>query len=211
MNGESSETQEAEAQNRRWEPYLAGALAIFASVLAINELGAGKYGEDELKLSNEKTSTYLWYQSKGIKEGIAEGQRDLLRSFSEGGMIRAEVKERVDKLAVDLDTRVERYKKERKEILLGSKTVGEKNWAQEVDGQLGRVVGAKEIEASIELLSRAGDRFDAATLALQLCLVAGALGLLVRRPHLRVVFFVATLVLGATGAAFSVGAFYLVG
>src|SRR5262249_45939345 len=56
------------------ETVFALSLAIFAALLALNELGAQKYGQEELRLSNEKTGAYLWYQSKGLKESVAEGQ-----------------------------------------------------------------------------------------------------------------------------------------
>ena len=61
-----------------------------------------------------------------------------------------------------------------------SAAVGEANWTQEVDGQLGRVIGAKQRELTINKLSDAGDVFDFGTLCLQLSLVLGAIGLLLK-------------------------------
>src|SRR5687768_6133065 len=62
-----------------FEQCVAIVLAFIAALLAITDLAAGKYGSEEIKLVNEKTSDYLWYQSKGIKESLVEGQRDMLQ------------------------------------------------------------------------------------------------------------------------------------
>ena len=62
---------------RKYEIIFGFVISLFAAVLALNELAAGKYGDDELQLNSEKTSAYLWYQSKGIKSTLVEGQRDL--------------------------------------------------------------------------------------------------------------------------------------
>ncbi|MBL8431496.1 MAG: DUF4337 family protein, partial [Dechloromonas sp.] len=41
-------------------------LAILAAVLAITDLGAGKYGDDEIIAHNQKANAFEWYQAKGI-------------------------------------------------------------------------------------------------------------------------------------------------
>lgn len=194
----------AEPPQQRYEVFFGLALAVFAAVLALNELAGGKYGDDELRMASERTSAYLWYQSKGIKESLAEGQRDLLRALTTGGAIRAEqvggVEARVRELEVDLT----RYHKEKNEILLGSAKVGRENWAQDVEGKLGRVIGVKELEAQLEVLGAAGDRFDLATLFLQICLVLGAVGLLVSQARLKRIFLGAMVAIGSIGIIWSV-------
>jgi hypothetical protein len=45
-------------------------IALFAALMSISDLFAGKYGDDEILLTNEKASAYLWYQSKSIKETL---------------------------------------------------------------------------------------------------------------------------------------------
>lgn len=188
----------------RWEIRFGISLAIFAAILALNDMGAGRYGEDELKLTNEKSGQFLWYQSKGIKESLAEGQQALLETLLSSGSIAPAQREKLTGLAAKMKADVARYKKEKKEILLGSAAVGEKGWAQDIDGQMGKVVGAKELEAHIDRLSQAGDRFDLATLLLQIALVVGAIGLLLKElPAKRVALF-ALLTLGVAGTTFSI-------
>lgn len=186
-------------------------IALFAAVLAITDLGAGKYGDDELIAHNEKGSAYLWYQSKGIKETLVEGQRDTLQALVLADAIRPEQRPAVDALVQKLDAKVQRYGKEKKEILLGSSAVGQASWVQDVDGEMGKVTGANQWQARAGALNGVGDTFDYATFFLQLCLVFGAISLVVQRGGLRRTFFWIMNGLGTVGFAISFYAFYLGG
>lgn len=200
-----------EKQKQRFETFFGVALALFAAVLAVNDLAGGKYGDDELKMTSEKTSAYLWYQSKGIKESLAEGQRDTLEALLASGAIDKDHKGALEKTVTDLGKKLERYEAEKKEILAGSKGVGPEGQVLDVDGEKGKVVGVKEMEKELETLGSAGDRFDTATLFLQLCVVFGALGILVQRKALKRAFFIAMVVGGVLGAAASITGFVKVG
>lgn len=179
-------------------------IAIFAAVMALSDMFAGKYGEDEIKFINEKSSSYMWYQAKSIRETVVEGQRDLINTLVQGKAIddksQVMLKEHTDKLTKKID----RYEKEKSEILKGSSKVGEANWIQDVDGKLGQVIGALEYEEKIEILGRAGDQFDISNLFFQICLVMGAISLVVKKPSLRTTFFYVMICLGILGSGFSI-------
>jgi hypothetical protein len=196
-----------EAKEKRFEIWCGLVLALFAAVLAITDLGAGKYGDDELIAHNEKNGAYLWYQSKGIKETLVEGQRDTLQALVQAGSIRPEQVATIQAVIASLDADATRYGKEKREILHGSKTVGEENWAQDVDGEMGKITGADEWEAQALGLGKAGDIFDYATFFLQLCLVAGAISLILQIDRMRWSFFFGMLLLGLIGSGFSAMAF----
>ena len=198
-----------ETGTRSFEVICGVVIAVFAAVLAVTDLGAGKYGDDELIAHNEKGGAYLWYQSKGIKETLVEGQRDTLETLVAAGSIQPEQLAAVRGLIGKLGSRVERYGKEKKEILLGSAAVGQAGWVQDVNGKMGQVTGAKEWEAKANALGEAGDFFDYSTFFLQLCLVFGAISLVVQRDGVQRTFFRLMIVLGLIGAAVSAYAFYL--
>lgn len=183
-------------------------IAVFAAVLAIASLGADKFSGDELIAHNEKNGAYLWYQSKGIKETLVEGQRDTLQALVAADSIRPEQLPVVQGLIQKLDSTVGRYGKEKKEILLGSAAVGRENWVQDVDGQMGQVTGAKRWEARAEGLNAAGDIFNYSNFFLQLCLVFGAISLVVQRHGVRSAFFWGMNLLGVIGTVFTILAFY---
>ena len=183
------------------------ALAVLAAVLAVTDLGAGKYGDDELIAVNQTSSAYQWYSSKSIKQTIIEGQADSLTALLEAGAIAPTAEAGVKADAAALAARADRYGKEKKEILLGSAVVGEENWAQDIDGEMGQVIGALEYEALAEKLSGAGDRFDYATLFLQLCLVQGAIAIVMSEPNIKRAFFWLMVILGIVGTVISATAF----
>jgi hypothetical protein len=86
---------------------------------------------------------------------------------------------------------------------MGSAYVGQANWVQDVAGQLGKVVGAKEIEDRLAVLGAAGERFDLANLFLQLSLVLGAIGILMRHQRAKIAFFALMTTSGVTGVVWS--------
>lgn len=206
----SSANSGNESHEEHWELRFGLTLAIFAAALAINDLGAGKFGDDEIKETNEKSNSYMWYQSKGIKETLAEGQRDLIHTLLKAEVIAPDKVSELSKVADKLHAQVERYKKEKHEILIGSTGVGKENWVQEVDGQLGRVIGSKEREKVLERLSAAGDVFDFGTLCLQLCMVLGAIGLLLKIPQGRKLTLATVISLGVIGTLFCIRAYMIV-
>lgn len=197
-----------EEKGKHFEALCGILIALFAAILAITDLGAGKFGDDELIAHNEKNNAYLWYQSKGIKETLVEGQRDTLKALVDAGSIRPEQLPAVQRLVQDLEGRVDRYGKEKKEILLGSSAVGEANWVQDVDGEMGQVAGAKQWESQAIALGGAGDVFDNATLFLQMCLVFGAISLVIQKNGTKKSFFYGMIALGLIGTVFSCMAFY---
>ncbi len=197
----------AEEKGKSFEVWCGVVIALFAAVLSITDLGAGKYGDDELIAQNEKNGAYLWYQSKGIKETLVEGQRDTLQALVASGSIQSQQLPAVQTLIQDLNGRVDRYGKEKSEILLGSTTVGQANWAQDVDGEMGKITGAQQWESRSSSLGAAGDTFDYSTFFLQLCLVLGAISLVVQNARMRTAFFLAMIALGIVGTGFSLLAF----
>ncbi len=199
---------EPEKQGRNFDVLCGIVIALFAAVLAVNDLGAGKFGDDELIAHNQKNNAYLWYQTKGIKETLVEEQRNTLQALVAAGSIRPEQLPTVENLIKTLDEKIKRYGKEKAEILQGSAGVGQANWSQDVDGKLGQVTGAKEFETKANELGNAGDSFDLATLFLQICLVLGAISLVIQHARMRSLFFTGMIVLGIVGAVFSAIAYY---
>jgi|GEM_PF-318038 len=184
-------------------------IALFAAILGITDLLAGKYGDDEIIGNNSKANVYSWYQSKSVKQSLVEGQRDLIQSLMQSDGVRTEhipaLKQQIEQWNIEID----RYKKEKRELLEGSAQVGRANWIQENNGQLGTIIGAREWEARLEILGQSGDLFDRATLFLQLCLVLGAIALIVQQERLKWIFLSMMMLQGVIGSAYAIRAFLL--
>lgn len=197
-----------EKRENKFELLCGITLAVFAAALAITDLGGSKYGDDEIIGTNAKSNVYAWYQSKSIKQSLVEGQRDLITTLIASGSINPEQVSTLQSLAGRLDEEINRYKKEKTELLLGSAGVGEENWIQDVDGELGKVMGAREWERKLDLLGRSGELFDMSVLFLQLSLVLGAVSLVLQREKSKRAFYCAMILIGLVGTVYSVAAFY---
>ena len=189
-----------DGQDRRFELITGLLIAVFAAVLALSDLAGGKYGDDQLVAGNEKTSAYMWYQAKSIKETIVEGERNLLKVLIDSGSIVSDKTSELNRHIEGLDKNLARYEKEKNEILKGSSKVGKENWAVRVDNELGNVTGAIEWGEKAEALDDAGNFFDLAGLFLQLSLVLGAISLIIQSRTPQRVFFTLMVVLGITGS-----------
>lgn len=106
-------------------------IAVFAAVLAISDLYAGKYGDDEIISHNEQTKAYNWYMSKSIKQGMEEGHLNILLSMVAGGMVAEGKMHAVDSLMSVSKSEIARYGREKKEILVGSAQLDSTQWAQD--------------------------------------------------------------------------------
>lgn len=184
-------------------------IAVFAAVLAINDLFAGKYGSDEIKVSNMRNNSYQWYQSKGIKSTIVEGQVDLLQVLLGSGSIAADKREDMQKLVGQLQAKVQKYEKEKTEILMGSRQIPQDQWIQPTDGKLGQIVGAKEYDGNLESLDSAGNFFDIASMLFQLCIVTGSVGIIISRLGMKWAFFQVTVFTGVVGLFLSAGGLWV--
>jgi hypothetical protein len=198
---------EQTVEEKRFERRAGLTIALLAAVLAINDLFAGKFGEDEIIGANEKADAYAWYQAKGQKQTLNEHQRDLLLMLQASGDIAPERSAEVATKIAALTADIERYDREKREILLGSEAVGPEGWVLEDEsGQKGQFVGATEWKQKGEILDAAGTRFDLGTLFLQLCLVVGAVSLVLEEMRLKRRFFMAMTGLGTVGTVFTVWA-----
>ncbi len=119
----------------------------------------------------------------------------LLSSNSIAGKDTAVLSKNVEKLK----KKVARYEKEKNEILKGSAAIGKENWVQDIDGEMGKVIGAKEWEQKIEYYGNLGDKLAIASLLLQISIVMGGMALVLQEIMQKKRFFWAMIMLGAIG------------
>jgi hypothetical protein len=202
-----NELPEEDKESSGFEVLCGLTLAILAAILAITDIGGGRFGDDEIIAHNQKTNSFNWYQAKAVKESLIEGQRDMLKVMMDSGAIPAKAQDQMAVLMSTLNKEIDRYKKEKAELLRGSASVGESAWVVEQDGKLGQVKGALEWEQEAKKLGAAGDTFDLAVLFLQICLVMGAISLILKGERMRNFFYATMVGLGGLGSYFSAVAF----
>ena len=205
----SEKVDNSERTAKRFEIICGLLLAVFAATLAVMDLGAGKYGDDEIMIRNETASAYQWYQSKTIKQSLVENQKDLIELLLNSNMINSNKTDSLDAYQKSLGKDIKRYKKEKKEIMEGSAKVGKENWVQDKDGKLGEIIGAKELENKANVLGSSGDVFDLSTLFLQIGLVLGAIALVLQIPRMKLIFIFLMIALCLIGAYFGINAYMI--
>jgi hypothetical protein len=198
------ETVTVEEQSSRFEMFAGVVIAIFTAFLAINGLAGDSYGSSILIANGEKASAYDWYNSKSIKQILVEENRATLDGLVSAGAVSSGASSVLAEHISDLDTRIEKYQKEKTEILKGSNTIGEADWVQDVDGEMGKVIGAQDWEVEIDALNEAGGKTDLAGLFLEICLVMGAISLVMQGYKTKMKFMMLTIALGALGVIFMV-------
>jgi hypothetical protein len=184
-------------------------VAFFGAVLAIAGIGGGKYDGDQNMSAAEATKAYAWYQSKSIKNTSLEAQKDLLVALIKSGAINKDYSAGVDSFIKKLEDKSQKYKNEMREILEGSDKVGKENWAQDKNGEMGVIIGAQEWEEKTAYLDMVGDWFNYTNLFLNLCLVFGAICLVIQNEKTQKIFFIAMVVLGIIGTILCIYSFYL--
>jgi len=206
---EITELKEKIKTESRFELITGLLIALFAAILAIIDLGSGKYAKEQLISNNQKTEAYQWFQSKSIKQTLAESQRELVKTLVSGGIINANKKDSIEKYISKISKNISRYDKEKNEILKGSSVVGKDNWVQEKDGKMGAIIGADEWGEKAEKLANACDTFELAVLFLHVCLVMGAISLMVKHDNLKKTFIFILITLGIIGMIYGIHAFML--
>lgn len=192
------------SEGRNLELFIGVLIAIFAAVLAINDLGGGRYGDDEMIAHKESATMYDWSQSKSIKSILSENQLQLLTILEKTNTIKEGHQDIIDSIKTSETKDINRYKKEMEEIRKGSANIDKKNWSikDEKTGELGAIKGAAEWKAEAEKLGEAGDKFDLASLFLQICIVFGAISLVIQKTSTRKMFLYLMIGMGFIGTYF---------
>lgn len=193
-----------------YEIRLAFMIAVLAAILSVVDIGAGKFGDDELVSVSKKMSAYELHHTKILKETLIEGERNLLADLVKAGAIIAKDSMIIKNRLSEFDKDLKKINKQQKEILVGSKKVGKENWAQpDTKGKLGTIKGIEEWEKQVETLGIAGDAFDLSSLFVELSLVIGAMGIIAKSKRVKTLFMYLMMFFGTFGTLFGTYAYYL--
>jgi len=174
-------------------------IALIAAIFSITSLVSSKFSSNQSSADLKIAYMHDWYNTKGIKQNLAEGQRDLLKALLESGTIAKDRVATIEKNIEATNANIARYKKEKNEMTLGSKMVGKENWAQDIEGKLGLIIGTRELARIVDGLGHALYFFHMSALFFQLSLFMGALSLMMSELKIRNILYWVLVSLGATG------------
>jgi len=172
-------------------------IAFFAALMAISQMVNGEL-EEEMMIAHNKVVNYSsWYQSKSIKESLKEGELDYLQTLLNTGMVPEDKESVLTEQIQETKKLIEKYGAEKIEILLGSANIPKAEWVQDLDGEMGKIVGVKEWEQLADEYDTATKKFDLGMLFFQISIVLGAVCIIIYdNPKLQKAFIVLMIVFG---------------
>ena len=185
-------------------------IAVFAALLAIAELVNNNL-EEEMMISHSQFVNYSnWYQSKSIKQSLKDSELDYLNALTETGIIPEDKIKNINAKIAQTKGMVLKYEAEKTEILVGSSNVPREHWAQDLDGEMGKIIGINEWEKLTQDYETATKKFDLGKLLFQICIVLGAVCIIIRdNKKLQKNFIILMLAFGAIGILISAYGFIL--
>lgn len=206
----NKETVEVSVASERAEAIGGVLIAIFAALMAISQMVNGELEEEMMIAHNNVVSYSNWYQSKSIKESLKESELDYLHALIESGIVTGDKTATIEQKITDVEKKIAKYDAEKTEILLGSSQVGEKNWTQDLEGELGKIIGVKEWQELAASYDYATKKFDYGMLFYQICIVLGAVCIIIYdNPLLQKSLIVLMIVFGIIGSILSIYGYLL--
>ncbi|WP_411032007.1 DUF4337 family protein [Spongiimicrobium sp. 3-5] len=176
-------------------------IVLFAALMAIAEMVSSTLEENRLIAHNKHTSYTDWYQAKSIKQVLKENELNYLESILSTLSVTADpdpIKEKIK----ETKKLILKYNAEKTEILMGSANIPKDYWVQDLDGEMGKIVGLREWEVLTTGYERAVRKFGLGIVFFQICIVLGAVCLIITdSPKLQRGFIFSMICFGLIGVA----------
>ncbi len=179
-------------------------IAFFAALMAISQMVNGELEED-MMIAHNKVSNYSnWYQSKSIKGSLRESELNYLETILGTTMVSENEKATILNKIQGTKDKIKKYNAEKKEILVGSSNIPKEEWAQDLDGEMGVIVGVNEWRKLAIEYDIATKKFDIGMLFFQISIVLGAVCIIIYdNARLQKWFIKLMVIFGLLGIALS--------
>ena len=185
-------------------------MAFFAATLGITEIGDKKAEAKYIVANNEKANAYQWYQAKSIKQNIVDGQKDMLQALLDLGSVAADKQPAAKRVIEQLSAKSAKYAEEKAEILGANKAEGKPEpheLSAEKKKEKEMVISATEWEGRAHKYHVMGNDYAMSALFLQLCLVLGAVSLMLHEKRIRTTLLSIFAISGVVGIVYSIIAY----
>ena len=210
QNKNNRETVEVSVASERAEAIGGVLIALFAALMAISQMVNGELEEEMMIAHNNVVSYSNWYQSKSIKESLKESELDYLTALISSGIVTDEKVQVIEDKIASVQKNIDKYTAEKIEILNGSAFVGKENWTQDIEGEMGVIIGVKEWQQLAATYDYATKKFDYGMLFFQICIVLGAVCIIIYdNPILQKSLIVLMIIFGITGTFLSIYGYIL--
>ncbi|WP_276165865.1 DUF4337 family protein [Zobellia alginiliquefaciens] len=186
-------------------------IIILVAMLAVMKVVNSNLEEKIARANYKHVSYSSWYNAKSIKQILKENQRDYLESLRGTGLVAEDKLEQLDFRIDVTDDLIRKYEEEKTEILLGSNNIARSAWSQDLNGEMGKIVGLRSWE-DISLKTRSlVTQIDIGILFLQISILFGVLGLIINEnKKLQQVFTLFMIGVGFIGLAVCFYGYYAI-
>ncbi|MCM4169184.1 hypothetical protein KCTC52924_00046 [Arenibacter antarcticus] len=155
-------------------------IVISAALMAITELTNNKLEEQMTRSQNQQISYSNWYQAKSIKQNLKESELDFLKALMEIGIVPPEKQQNFKNIMAHTKSMAIKYEAEKTELLVGSSSIPREYWAQDLDGEMGQIIGVKEWITMTQKYNAATQKMDLGQLLFQICIVFSVVCIMIR-------------------------------
>lgn len=190
--------------SEKYRAFGAVLIVFVVALMAIAEM-ANNSLEEKMMIAHNKQGSYSdWYQSKSIKQILKENELAYLQALLETGLISSDRSEGIKDKIETAKSLVLKYEAEKTELLVGSANVPKEFWAQDLNGEMGKIIGLREWEQLAMDYDAATKRFDLGMLFFQIGIVLGAVCVVLRNNiKFQRYFILLTLLFAIIGALLS--------
>lgn len=201
---ENKKTMEVSVASENAEAIGGVLIAFFAALMAISQMVNGEL-EEEMMIAHNKVVNYSnWYQSKSIKGSLRESELNYLETILGTSMVSENEKATILNKIQGAKEKIKKYTAEKTEILVGSSNIPKEEWAQDLDGEMGVIIGVNEWEKLAIEYDIATKKFDIGMLFFQISIVLGAVCIIIYdNASLQKWFIRLMIIFGSIGIALS--------
>lgn len=185
-------------------------IVLFAALMAVAELVNNNLEEQMMISHNQQVNYANWYQAKSIKQNLKESELDYYNVLMESGIIPDNKTQNFKNKIAYTKSLVLKYEAEKTEILVGSSNIPREYWAQDLDGEMGKIIGVNEWEKLTRQYDNATQKFDLGKLFFQICIVLSMVCIIIRNNrNIQRNFIGLTLIFGTMGIIISIYGFIM--
>ena len=166
--------------NRKIEERGGVLIIFFVALLAIMKVINSSFEKQIIDASNNEVSYSDWYNAKSIKQIMKESERDYLSALLSTSLLSQEKSSDLRMKVEETKALIFKYEAEKTEILMGSANIPPSAWVQDLDGEMGKIIGLREWRETSKQLTETVAKIDLGILFLQISVVFGVICLIIQ-------------------------------
>ncbi|PCE62422.1 DUF4337 family protein [Sediminicola luteus] len=186
-------------------------IILYAFLMSAMEITSSNLNDKMMIAYNKMISYTGWYQSKSIKQTLKESEVDYLEALMKTSDVSEEGLGDIKSKISQAKSKMLKYEAEKTEILVGSSKVPRQYWAQDLNGEMGKIIGINEWEESTRKYDQAINKIDVSILLFQIGIILGAVCIITYgNPKIQRLLLMSLTVFGVLGVVYAIIGYSLI-